>query len=292
MDDHSINSFLKSRNSLRKFYTIDDALRSARVNNRPLVINIFDSDNIETANKNKIIFENEVVVMLLSESYVFYQCSSDSNDGLIVKETYSIQSFPCLLVVDPKTGELMASFDGKLVDEFVIEFLTQYLHHELSQPSIQLMDYQIAPLPSDLSDFLDNPPSSSSGLLHRSSSSLNASEPVLTKRPSLIRSLSQHHRSSVTISNSLLPSVEPISVTAPVEPPKSIKPPCPTIDPLTPPNAFVRFKIRDSSKSFPFSVPNTFTVANLFAFIWNTYYPENQTGITLRILNEKLDPSV
>ncbi len=24
MDDHSINSFLKSRNSLRKFYTIDD----------------------------------------------------------------------------------------------------------------------------------------------------------------------------------------------------------------------------------------------------------------------------
>lgn len=191
--------------------------------------------------------------------------------------------------------------------------MTQYLHHELSQPSIQLMDYQIAPLPSDLSDFLDNPPSSSSGLLHRSSSSLNASEPVLTKRPSLIRSLSQHHRSSVTISNSLLPSVEPISVTAPVEPPKSIvflifnrwlietslsnhrspdssKYVFRTRDHCI--DAFVRFKIRDSSKSFPFSVPNTFTVANLFAFIWNTYYPENQTGITLRILNEKLDPSV
>ena len=74
--------------------------------------------NIQSANEfashqlNRDTFSNNALKEMIKANFIFLQTYNDGITGRKLTSFYKLKSFPCVLVIDPITGELMRCFTG------------------------------------------------------------------------------------------------------------------------------------------------------------------------------------
>jgi len=103
---------------------------------RWLLVNIQDAKEFQCQVLNRDLWANPGVKAIISEHFVFWQQYRESDEAERYMTFYSIDKWPYVAIIDPRTGENMvtwANIDATAFPALITEFLT--LHPSLESPT-------------------------------------------------------------------------------------------------------------------------------------------------------------
>uniref|UniRef100_A0A915PZ28 UBX domain-containing protein n=1 Tax=Setaria digitata TaxID=48799 RepID=A0A915PZ28_9BILA len=91
-----------------------DAVRAeAQLRGHWLLVNVQDDLEFACQILNRDVWSNSSVKELLRSNFVFWQVHKDSADGNRVSNYYRMYTYPAVFIVDPRTGEQLATIGAK-----------------------------------------------------------------------------------------------------------------------------------------------------------------------------------
>ena len=76
------------------------------------MVNIQSSEEFASHQLNRDTFSNDALKEMIKANFVFLQTYIDGVTGQKLMTYYKIETFPCILIVDPVTGGLLQTFSG------------------------------------------------------------------------------------------------------------------------------------------------------------------------------------
>ncbi|XP_033096455.1 UBX domain-containing protein 7-like [Anneissia japonica] len=94
-----------------------------------LLVNVQDVQEFSCQKLNRDVWSDPAVKRFINQSFVFWQVYHDSEEGQKYCQFYKVVSFPYVSILDPRTGELLASWsklDSVAFCDLVTKFLRDY----------------------------------------------------------------------------------------------------------------------------------------------------------------------
>ena len=76
------------------------------------MVNVQSASEFASHQLNCDTFSNDALKEMIKANFVFLQTYNDGVTGKKLMSYYHLEKFPCILIVDPITGELMQTFQG------------------------------------------------------------------------------------------------------------------------------------------------------------------------------------
>eukprot|EP00668_Euglena_longa_P038522 GGOE01049540.1.p1 GENE.GGOE01049540.1~~GGOE01049540.1.p1 ORF type:complete len:420 (-),score=138.49 GGOE01049540.1:202-1428(-) len=130
--------------------TLDQAKNLAIKEGKWLLVNIVGANDFHSQRLNRDTWSNDTVTATVVAYFVFWQQESTSEGGALFTSLYHVGEAPTCVILDPRTGEAVASWVGFLDCEDMSDRLTGFLDRNLS-----LMEH----------DFIANPTPTKAGPL-------------------------------------------------------------------------------------------------------------------------------
>ena len=77
-----------------------------------LLVNIQNDLDFACHTLNRDVWRNDLVEALITSSFIFWQAMNDTGDGATYIQRYSVNAFPHVAIIDPRTGRLMWKREG------------------------------------------------------------------------------------------------------------------------------------------------------------------------------------
>lgn len=77
-----------------------------------LLVNIQNDSDFACHTLNRDVWRNDLVEALITSSFTFWQAMNDTGDGATYIQRYSVNAFPHVAIIDPRTGRLMWKREG------------------------------------------------------------------------------------------------------------------------------------------------------------------------------------
>lgn len=109
----------------------------AKEQNKWLIVNVQDTKDFSCQVLNRDIWSSDVLRSVIKKYFIFWQVAIDNTDGHRFQVFYSIQVFPYVGIIDPRTGEEKLSYKTgfKLtINDFLIK-LKDYLKENTPHPN-------------------------------------------------------------------------------------------------------------------------------------------------------------
>ena len=81
-----------------------DATQKGRRENKWLLINIQDAENVCSHGLNRDIWNDKDLMPVIREKFIFYQCVTKTDNAKRIIDLYHPTKFPCIFVCDPNTA--------------------------------------------------------------------------------------------------------------------------------------------------------------------------------------------
>ncbi|XP_074601414.1 UBX domain-containing protein 7-like isoform X2 [Brevipalpus obovatus] len=108
--------------------TMDNAREYAAQNNKWLMVNLQNVQEFACQVLNRDLWSNPAVKEIVSEHFVFWQIYHDSYEGTKYMQFYSVEQFPYIAILDPRTGEKMRSWSNGTLDPVTFcDIITEFL---------------------------------------------------------------------------------------------------------------------------------------------------------------------
>ncbi|XP_072034045.1 UBX domain-containing protein 7-like [Amphiura filiformis] len=94
-----------------------------------VIVNVQNVQEFSCQQLNRDVWSDSTVKSIINESFVFWQVYHDSDEGQRFMQFYKINEFPYVAVLDPRTGEQMASWtrlDNMSFCDLAIQFLSDH----------------------------------------------------------------------------------------------------------------------------------------------------------------------
>jgi hypothetical protein len=92
-------------------------LREAETKRRWLIVNIQDTIEFASQQLNRDTWKDAGVQSLIEAQCVFWQSARETLDSKRLSTLYNITTFPAIIFIDPRTGELVRQFSGFVAPE-------------------------------------------------------------------------------------------------------------------------------------------------------------------------------
>eukprot|EP00731_Ephydatia_muelleri_P029634 Em0021g157a len=99
--------------------SFDEARHVGREQKKWLLVNIQDSKEFASQVLNRDLWKNAGVKDLLKKHFIFWQVQRITDGGMRFKQLYHITTFPCIAIIDPRTGEKLVCWDAMDVSAFL-----------------------------------------------------------------------------------------------------------------------------------------------------------------------------
>ena len=94
---------------------------------RWLIINIQDMQEFTSHQLNRDVWSNDEIKNLIKGSFLFWQRYQDTIEGKKIISFYHLQQLPCILLLDPRTGELLLHLSGFISPPALLSNLLDFL---------------------------------------------------------------------------------------------------------------------------------------------------------------------
>ncbi|XP_019850661.1 PREDICTED: UBX domain-containing protein 7-like [Amphimedon queenslandica] len=101
--------------------TFHEARKYGQSQQRWLLVNLQDSREFKCQVLNRDIWRNASIRKLLKEHFIFIQIQRITDDGSKFQQLYGVDTFPTVLIIDPRTGEKMVNLQDLTVSSFLNE---------------------------------------------------------------------------------------------------------------------------------------------------------------------------
>ncbi|KAJ8030650.1 UBX domain-containing protein 7-like [Holothuria leucospilota] len=108
------------------FHSVREAGQNA---GKWLMVNIQNTQEFSCQKLNRDVWSDVTVKSIIRESFVFWQVFHDSEDGMKYSQFYNVTEYPYVAILDPRTGELLATWhhlDTVAFCDLVMDFLTNH----------------------------------------------------------------------------------------------------------------------------------------------------------------------
>uniref|UniRef100_A0A914YY80 UAS domain-containing protein n=1 Tax=Panagrolaimus superbus TaxID=310955 RepID=A0A914YY80_9BILA len=122
-----IERLFKPPRELMFLGTWERARDSAQANKTWLLVNLQKNSEFACACLNRDIWRNDIVKEIVKGNFLLWQAGDDSSDCQRISAYYNIQTFPTIMVVDPRTGERVQFIRRFKNSDTFIEDLTDFL---------------------------------------------------------------------------------------------------------------------------------------------------------------------
>ncbi|XP_055346160.1 UBX domain-containing protein 7-like [Paramacrobiotus metropolitanus] len=119
--------------------TFDQVRQRAFLKKRWLMVNIHNYTEFACQRLIRDCLVHEAVKEIILENFVFWHANHDTREGLRYRSHYQAQSFPYLAIIDPRTGEKVATYGEMNVMGFcnqISEFLAERPSFDKTEPSV------------------------------------------------------------------------------------------------------------------------------------------------------------
>ncbi|EGG24493.1 UAS domain-containing protein [Cavenderia fasciculata] len=111
------------------FGSFDTVKKMAEQKKAFLLVNIQDVTEFDCQKLNRDTWSHTGLKSYISNHFVFWQVSKDSNEGAYFVKIYPVQQYPYIGIIDPRTGRNMINTQGKFIDSdqaysFLQKFVT------------------------------------------------------------------------------------------------------------------------------------------------------------------------
>jgi len=107
--------------------SFEDAKECALNKDIWLMVNVQSAAEFASHQLNCDTFSNDALKEMIKANFVFLQTYNDGATGKKLMNYYHLEQFPCILIIDPITGELMQNFKGFVEPDRLIEDLVEYM---------------------------------------------------------------------------------------------------------------------------------------------------------------------
>lgn len=77
-----------------------------------LLVNLQNDSDFACHALNRDVWRNDLAEALITSSFIFWQAMNDTGDGQTYIQRYSVNAFPHVAIIDPRTGRLMWKKEG------------------------------------------------------------------------------------------------------------------------------------------------------------------------------------
>jgi len=88
------------------------ARNRARDERKWLLVNLQTDSDFACHALNRDVWRNDLAEALITSSFIFWQAMNDTGDGATYMQRYSVDAFPHVAIIDPRTGRLMWKKEG------------------------------------------------------------------------------------------------------------------------------------------------------------------------------------
>nr|XP_054770968.1 UBX domain-containing protein 7-like [Lytechinus pictus] len=116
--------------------TFVTAREAGQVQGKWLMVNVQNVREFSCQQLNRDIWSDSTVKSIIRESFIFWQVYHDSEEGQQYMRFYKVTEFPYVSILDPRTGEQMATWhriDSEAFCDVVMQFLCD---HKMDIPDI------------------------------------------------------------------------------------------------------------------------------------------------------------
>ncbi|XP_071949460.1 UBX domain-containing protein 7-like [Antedon mediterranea] len=106
--------------------TLATAREVGQQQGRWLLVNVQDVQEFSCQKLNRDVWSDPAVKRFINQSFVFWQVYHDSEEGQKYCQFYKVVTFPYISILDPRTGELLVSWD-KLDSLVFCDLVTNFL---------------------------------------------------------------------------------------------------------------------------------------------------------------------
>ncbi|XP_014203923.1 UBX domain-containing protein 7 [Copidosoma floridanum] len=99
--------------------TFAEAREHAKSINRWLIVNVQDQQEFACQILNRDVWPNPQIRDIINDHFVLWQVLSHSADGKRYIDFYTVNTYPYLAIIDPRTGECMRAYNNITVDSLV-----------------------------------------------------------------------------------------------------------------------------------------------------------------------------
>lgn len=96
-----------------------DAREHAKCLNRWLLVNIQDPQEFVCQVLNRDVWSNEQIQEIVKDHFVLWQVLSNTKDGKNYIDFYTVENYPYLAVIDPRTGECIQKYNHITKDSLI-----------------------------------------------------------------------------------------------------------------------------------------------------------------------------
>ncbi|XP_055309682.1 UBX domain-containing protein 7 isoform X2 [Sitodiplosis mosellana] len=110
----------------------------AKEQNKWLIVNVQDMSDFNCQVLNRDIWSSDKLRAVIKKYFIFWQVAIDNTDGHRFQVFYSIQVFPYVGIIDPRTGEEKLSYKTgfKVTLNDFMDILKSYLKENTSHPNV------------------------------------------------------------------------------------------------------------------------------------------------------------
>uniref|UniRef100_A0AC34QHA6 UAS domain-containing protein n=1 Tax=Panagrolaimus sp. JU765 TaxID=591449 RepID=A0AC34QHA6_9BILA len=105
----------------------EHARREAVSQNKWLLVNLQKNSEFACSCLNRDIWSKDVVKEMVKNNFLFWQMGDDSADCKRVSAYYNVVKYPCVIIVDPRTGEKVKTLDRIKEPISFLEDLSEFL---------------------------------------------------------------------------------------------------------------------------------------------------------------------
>ncbi|XP_071478043.1 UBX domain-containing protein 7-like [Diadema antillarum] len=101
-----------------------------------LMVNVQDVREFSCQKLNRDVWSDSTVRSIIREAFIFWQVYHDSEEGQRFNQFYKVTDFPYVSIIDPRTGEQMATWhkiDNESFCDVVMQFLSD---HKMDVPDV------------------------------------------------------------------------------------------------------------------------------------------------------------
>eukprot|EP00298_Acanthocystis_sp_HF-20_P001414 c11828_g1_i1.p1 GENE.c11828_g1_i1~~c11828_g1_i1.p1 ORF type:complete len:344 (-),score=103.92 c11828_g1_i1:37-1068(-) len=108
--------------------TFKEAVEHAKSQNKSLLINVQDYGNFDCQTLDRDVWSLDTLQLFIDQHFVFFQCSSQSDDGKNIQSIFpELSVYPIVVIIDPYTGELYVKFSHPITDISALQTLDQFV---------------------------------------------------------------------------------------------------------------------------------------------------------------------
>ncbi|CAM6001387.1 unnamed protein product [Sphagnum balticum] len=135
--------------------SLENAREEGNRHNKWVLVNIQNRAEFNCLVLNRDIWSHASVKSIIMEYFIFWQMDYNTPDGQRFIQFYNVTRFPYVAVIDPRTGEMLRSWniiDPATFSELAIEFLTENPSPNGTGDLGQILNLRIAPETTNNSD--------------------------------------------------------------------------------------------------------------------------------------------